>query len=54
MLSFISFLSAIISSIDSCCNFNLDFFFLVASVASSGVGLCVGVLSKFLLKIMCF
>ena len=35
----------------SCCNFNLDFLFLVApvpgSVAGSDVGSCVGILSKF-------
>ena len=37
--SLIYFLSTIISFINSCHNFNLDFFYLVGSVASSGVGL---------------
>ena len=45
--SFISFSSAIISFINSCCNFNLDFFYLVVSVAISDVGSYVGILSKF-------
>ena len=42
-----SFLLAIISFIISCCNFNLDFLCLVRSVANSGVGSRVGILSKF-------
>ena len=49
--SFISFSLAIISCNFDCCNFNLDFLFLVASIASSGlvscVGSSVGILSKF-------
>ena len=43
----IFFLSAIISFINSCCNFNLDFFCLVGSVSSFGVDSRVGILSKF-------
>ena len=40
---------AIISLINSCCKFNLDFLCLVGYVASSGVGSRVGILSKFLI-----
>ena len=45
---------AIISFINSCCNFNLDFLCLVGSIATSGVGSCVGILSNFLLEIICY
>ena len=44
---FICLSSAIISLISSCCNFKLDVLSLVGSVATSGVGLRVGILSKF-------
>ena len=36
-----------ISLINSCCNFNLDFLYLFGSVAGSGVGSRVGILSNF-------
>ena len=36
-----------ISLINSCCNFNFDFLYLVGSVAGSGVGSRVGILSNF-------
>ena len=46
--SFISFSSAITSFTKSYCSLYLDFFFrFVGSVASSGVGSHVGILSKF-------
>ena len=55
--SFLTFSSSIISFINSCWNFNLDFFSLFGSfatfVASSGVGSRVGILS-ILLEIICF
>ena len=52
--SFISFSSAVISFINSCCNFDLDLLCLVGCVAGSGVRSRVGILSKFLLEIICF
>ena len=46
-LLFISFLSALYSSMNSCCNSNLDFFCLVGSVANSGVASSVGISFTF-------
>ena len=45
--SFISFLLTIISFMNSCRNFNLEFLWLVSFFASSGVGSRVEILSKF-------
>ena len=44
---YLSFSSAIISFINFSCSFNLDFFCLVGSVPTSGVGSRAGLLCKF-------
>ena len=52
------FLLAIISYLNTCCNFNLDFLCLVGSATISGVGSRVGPVLEFylnvLLEIICF
>ena len=47
MSSLLSFLSAKISFINSCCIFNLDLLCLVGSVANSRVGFRIWILSEF-------
>ena len=44
------FSPAIISFISSCCNFNLDFFCLVSSAASSSVSSRIGILSDAFIR----